>query len=58
MGEALAFGSWPAVLIVLCGIVPTFAWRGRAEEAVLSRTFGDGYARYRRRTKMIIPHLV
>src|SRR5262245_45269756 len=25
-GEALAFGSWPALAIVLSGIVPTFAW--------------------------------
>jgi protein-S-isoprenylcysteine O-methyltransferase Ste14 len=58
MGEALAFGSWPASLIVLCGIVPTFAWRARAEEALLGRTFGDSYARYRKHTKMIIPHLL
>jgi protein-S-isoprenylcysteine O-methyltransferase Ste14 len=57
MGEALAFGSWPALLIVLSGIVPTFAWRARAEEKLLSRTFGEPYAVYRQRTKMIIPHL-
>lgn len=56
-GEALAFGSWPALTIVLFGIVPTFAWRARAEEELLSRTFGDRYAVYRQRTKMIIPHL-
>jgi protein-S-isoprenylcysteine O-methyltransferase Ste14 len=58
MGEALAFSSWPAFLIVLCGIVPTFAWRARAEETLLSRTFGESYALYRTRTKMIIPHLL
>jgi protein-S-isoprenylcysteine O-methyltransferase Ste14 len=58
MGEALAFMSWPAVVIVLSGIVPTFAWRARAEEKLLSRTFGEGYAVYRQRTKMIIPHLL
>ena len=58
LGEALAFSSWPAVLIVLCGIVPTFAWRARAEETLLSRTFGERYALYRRQTKMIIPHLL
>ena len=56
MGEALAFTSWPASLIVLCGIVPTFAWRARAEEKVLSRTFGERYAVYRQRTKMMIPY--
>jgi protein-S-isoprenylcysteine O-methyltransferase Ste14 len=57
MGQALAFGSWPALMIVLSGIVPTFAWRACAEEKLLSRTFGERYAVYRQRTKMIIPHL-
>jgi protein-S-isoprenylcysteine O-methyltransferase Ste14 len=55
MGQALAFGSWPAFLIVLCGIVPTFAWRARAEETLLSRAFGERYALYRRQTSMFIP---
>jgi protein-S-isoprenylcysteine O-methyltransferase Ste14 len=58
MGEALAFSSRPAFLIVLCGIVPTFAWRARAEETLLSQTFGESYALYRKQTKMIIPHLL
>jgi protein-S-isoprenylcysteine O-methyltransferase Ste14 len=57
VGEALAFGSWPVFLTVVSGIVPTFAWRARAEETLLSRTFGERYALYRRQTKMIIPHL-
>jgi protein-S-isoprenylcysteine O-methyltransferase Ste14 len=57
LGQALAFSSWLACLIVLVGIVPTFAWRARAEETLLSRTFGERYALYRRQTKMIIPHL-
>ena len=57
MGEVLAFGSWPALMIVLSGIVPTFAWRARAEEKLLSRSFGERYAVYRRRTEMIIPYL-
>jgi protein-S-isoprenylcysteine O-methyltransferase Ste14 len=58
MGEALAFGSWPALFIALLGIVPTLAWRARAEEKLLSRTFGERYEVYRQRTKMIIPHLL
>jgi protein-S-isoprenylcysteine O-methyltransferase Ste14 len=58
VGQALAFGSWPALIIVLFGIIPTFAWRARAEEQILSRTFGERYAVYRQRTKMIIPHLL
>ena len=58
MGEALAFRSWPALMIVLSGIVPTFAWRACAEEKLLSRTFGERFAVYQRRTKMIIPYLL
>ena len=58
MGEALAFDSWPALTIVLFGILPTFAWRARAEEKLLSRAFGDRYTVYRQRTKMIIPYLL
>jgi protein-S-isoprenylcysteine O-methyltransferase Ste14 len=58
MGQALAFGSWPALMIVLSGIVPTFAWRARAEEKLLSRTFSERYAAYRQRTKMLIPYLL
>ncbi|HUG21544.1 methyltransferase family protein [Piscinibacter sp.] len=58
MGQALAFGSWPALSIVLSTIVPTFAWRARAEEKLLSRTLGERYGVYRQRTKMIIPHLL
>jgi protein-S-isoprenylcysteine O-methyltransferase Ste14 len=58
MGAALAFASWPALVIVLSAIVPSFAWRARAEEKLLSRTFGEGYGVYRQRTKMIIPYLL
>ena len=58
MGQALAFDSWPALLVLLSGIVPTFAWRAYAEEKLLSRTLGERYALYRRRTKMIIPYLL
>jgi protein-S-isoprenylcysteine O-methyltransferase Ste14 len=58
LGQALAFASWPAVLVVLAGIVPTFAWRAFAEEQLLAATFGDRYALYRKQTRMIIPHLL
>jgi protein-S-isoprenylcysteine O-methyltransferase Ste14 len=58
VGQALAFGSWPALIIALFGIIPTLAWRAHAEEQILSRTFGERYAVYRQRTKMIIPHLL
>ena len=58
LGQALAFGSWFALVIVLCAIMPTFAWRAKAEERVLSSTFGERYAVYRQRAKMIIPYLL
>jgi protein-S-isoprenylcysteine O-methyltransferase Ste14 len=45
-------------LIVLSGIVPTFAWRARAEETLLSRAFGKRYALYQKQTKIIIPYLL
>jgi hypothetical protein len=57
MGDALAFSSWPALLIVLSGIGPTFAWRVRAEETLLRRTFGKRYALYQDQTRMIFPYL-
>jgi protein-S-isoprenylcysteine O-methyltransferase Ste14 len=55
IGEALAFSNWPGFLIAVCGILPTFAWRARAEETLLSRTFGNRYALYQRQTGRIIP---
>jgi protein-S-isoprenylcysteine O-methyltransferase Ste14 len=58
MGEALAFASWLAALVVLAGVVPTFAWRAAAEEKLLTGTFGERYSRYRKQTKMIIPYLL
>jgi protein-S-isoprenylcysteine O-methyltransferase Ste14 len=58
MGEALAFGSWPACFIVLSGVVPTFVWRARAEEKLLIGIFGERYEIYRQRTRMFIPHLL
>jgi protein-S-isoprenylcysteine O-methyltransferase Ste14 len=57
-GQALAFESWPALMIVLFGIVPTFAWRAHAEEKLLSRAFGERYAVYQQRTKKIVPYLL
>jgi protein-S-isoprenylcysteine O-methyltransferase Ste14 len=59
VGQALAFGSGPALVIVMFGILPTFVWRARAEERALHRIFGERYSVYRRRTKKrIIPFLL
>ncbi|HET9447630.1 MAG TPA: isoprenylcysteine carboxylmethyltransferase family protein [Steroidobacteraceae bacterium] len=57
-GNAVSFGNGAALLLVALGIVPTFAWRACVEEGELSRAFGETFAAYRRRTKMIIPHLL
>jgi protein-S-isoprenylcysteine O-methyltransferase Ste14 len=58
LGEALAFASWPATTIVVCGVVPTLVWRARLEERLIGRLFGEGYDSYRTRTKMIKPHVL
>jgi protein-S-isoprenylcysteine O-methyltransferase Ste14 len=58
LGQALAFASWPAFVVLSAGIVPTFYWRAAAEEKLLTATFGERYARYRTQTKMIIPHVL
>lgn len=57
-GQAIAFGNWPALMVVLLGVVPSFAWRAHAEEKLLKRTFGERYAIYRQRTRMILPHVL
>jgi protein-S-isoprenylcysteine O-methyltransferase Ste14 len=54
-GTALAWGSAVACCIVVLAIVPTFIWRARTEETLLSRTFGESYAAYRRRTRLLLP---
>jgi len=58
LGEALAFGSWPAAAVVLAAIVPTFVWRARAEERLLADMFGERHAHYRKQTRMMIPYLL
>ena len=58
LGQATAFGSWPALIIVLLAVLPTLAWRGHVEEKLLGHIFGERYSEYRRRTRMIIPHLL
>jgi protein-S-isoprenylcysteine O-methyltransferase Ste14 len=58
LGEAIAFGSGPAVLTVLAVVVPSFLWRARVEERVLLEVFGERYLLYRKHTKMMIPYLV
>jgi protein-S-isoprenylcysteine O-methyltransferase Ste14 len=58
LGQALAFAGWPAFVVLLGGIIPTFVWRALAEEKLLTATFDRRYALYRTQTKLIIPHLL
>ena len=57
-GQALAFANPVALGIVLLAMAPTFAWRARAEEVILGRTFGEPYVAYRQRTRLLIPYVL
>jgi protein-S-isoprenylcysteine O-methyltransferase Ste14 len=46
------------LFLVVLGGIPTFVWRASAEEKLLTATFGERYARYRKQTKMIIPRFL
>ena len=58
LGQSLAFGNRAALLVVVLAVVPTFVWRARAEEELLGGTFGARYARYRERTRMVVPFIL
>lgn len=58
IGQAVAFSSGPAFLIVLACVIPSFVWRAREEERFLISIFGELYVSYRKKTKMIVPHVL
>ena len=58
VGQAVAFSSGPAFLIVVAGVIPSFVWRAREEERFLISIFGELYISYRKNTKMTIPHVL
>jgi protein-S-isoprenylcysteine O-methyltransferase Ste14 len=58
VGQAVAFGSVPALLIALVGVMPSFLWRAREEERLLISVFGEQYLSYRRTTRMIVPYVL
>jgi protein-S-isoprenylcysteine O-methyltransferase Ste14 len=58
LGQALAFASPPAFVVLLTGVIPTFVWRAVAEERLLAATFGTRYALYQSETTLIIPRLL
>jgi uncharacterized membrane protein YdjX (TVP38/TMEM64 family)/protein-S-isoprenylcysteine O-methyltransferase Ste14 len=55
LGQAIAFGSAPAILAALGGVLPSFLWRARAEEELLLEVFGKRYLLYRTHTRIMIP---
>ena len=57
-GQALAFASWPALLVLLAAVGPAFGWRAVREEKALRRTFGERYELYRKQAKVIIPYVL
>ncbi|MGE5834597.1 MAG: methyltransferase [Acidobacteriota bacterium] len=57
LGQAIAFSSRPAFLVVLVAVIPTLLWRARVEEAMLTTVFGDRYLHYKTRTRMIVPYV-
>ena len=58
IGQAVAFNSAPALLIVLTCVIPSFVWRALEEERVLVSVFGEPYISYRKQTKMIVPYVL
>jgi protein-S-isoprenylcysteine O-methyltransferase Ste14 len=57
VGQAIAFSSGPAFVVVLVAVIPSLLWRARVEEDLLTTVFGDRYLRYKTRTSMIIPYV-
>lgn len=44
VGDALAFGNWPALVTALVAGVACLVWRARVEERLLIEVFGDAEA--------------
>ncbi len=57
LGTALAVGEWRGLLAV--AVAAAAFWRKlRLEEAVMSRQFGEAYARYAERVPALVPFLL
>ncbi|MGI4875404.1 MAG: methyltransferase family protein [Janthinobacterium lividum] len=55
VGFGLSLNSWPALLLVMGGVLAAFSYRIWVEEAVLTQQFGADYLAYKRTTKRLIP---
>ncbi|MFI5013400.1 MAG: methyltransferase family protein [Hyphomicrobiales bacterium] len=57
LGSAVAFGEWRGLLGLAFAFI-AIIHRVRAEDALMSETFGEEYRDYRRHTKALLPFLV
>jgi len=55
-GLLLLYPTW-TILILLVSMLAAFSGRVRREEIALAERFGDAWAEYRKRTKLIIPFI-
>ncbi|HWF50136.1 MAG TPA: isoprenylcysteine carboxylmethyltransferase family protein [Solirubrobacteraceae bacterium] len=55
LGVGAAVGTWLSVLVATLVPLPALLYRISVEEALLVATLGEPYARYRSRTKRLIP---
>lgn len=57
IGATLAFGRWPAAVVVGVLLILAYSWRIRAEETMLEATFGQAYRDYAARTWRLVPRV-
>ena len=55
LGMALTYGDWRAGLVLFLPITAAFLYRIHVEERALRAAFGEGYDRYARRTRRLVP---
>ena len=56
-GAGLASANWLVSIVVSSAMLSAYRYRIKAEEAMLDKTFGSAYSRYRRRTWKLKPYL-
>jgi protein-S-isoprenylcysteine O-methyltransferase Ste14 len=54
-GLALASGNWIVFAASMAATLAAYAWRIRAEDAMLVAAFGAAYETYRREVHAVIP---
>ena len=57
VGSALAAANWIALAVIVPLVTGVYVYRISAEEAMLSRAFGEKYVQYRKSTWRLLPFL-